>query len=82
MELRQSGLQQLNGFTVISLKLQLQDLGYKSIVRRSLPVYFRQELGAFLQVTLSLIDAGLCGHHIRIVRRNIELSIVELERRR
>ena len=78
MELSLSGLQQSNGLTVISFKSQLSDLDVKGLLIGSLLVYFGQEPGGFLQVTLSLINAGLCRHHIGIVWGNVQHSIIEL----
>ena len=41
-------------------------------------MYRHQQFSGFLQVTLSLIHAGLPRHKIRVIGKQIQRSIVEL----
>ena len=73
-----SGLQQSNGLTEIPLKSQLGDLDCQGPTRRGLCVYRHQQFSGFLQVTLSLIHAGIPRAKIRVIGKQIQRSIVEL----
>ena len=80
MVLRDSRLQQSKSLAQIPFKCQLSDLGCKDHKRGSLDVHVAQQFCRFFQITLSLINAGLICHHIRIAGQDVERSIKQLQR--